>query len=167
MKFSSRTYEEIAADGFTHALHFSASDITAGLANNATMFVNVAPLPVLKAGMVVKRTAVYLNPAFSQSGTAGNDSTTLSIGDAGSATRFISGVQININGTEVITSFPGTENTIYTSDSQMSVTLTPKTNTTISSINLGAFYALFAIENFADPARAQIVLGPGASTGWT
>jgi len=165
MKFSSRTVEEIAADGFTHRLEFSVSDITAGLANNATMFVNTSPLPVLKAGMVVKRTAVYLNPAFSDASDAAFNSTTLSIGDAGSATRFINAVQININGTEVITSFPGTENTIYTANSQMSITLTPLTGKSCSDLDLGAFYALFAIENFADPAKKQAFGGPGTDTG--
>lgn len=166
MKFRCITEEERAATQMTHRLDFDVSDITAGIAVNTAFFANTAPLPVLKAGMIVKRIELYLTTPFKDASDAAYNSTTLSIGDAGSATRWVSAVQINENGTEVLTTFPGAaENTIYTADSQVSVTLNFQATKTVSDLDVGKFYCLFCIDNAADPAKKAAT--PFGGGGWT
>lgn len=148
--------EERAASGMTHRLEFDASDIPAAVATNTAYVFNTAPLPILKAGMVVKRIHLYLSIPFKDSADAAFNSTTISIGDAGSATRWVSAVQINENGTEVITTFPGAaENTIYTANSQISLTLNSMAAKTLSNLNTGKLYCLFNVESGADPAKTK------------
>jgi hypothetical protein len=148
--------EERAASGMTHRLEFDVSDIPTGIATNTAYVFNTAPLPILKAGMVVKRIHLYLSLPFKDSADAANNSTTISLGDAGSATRWVNAVQINENGTEVITTFPGAaENTIYTSNSQISLTLNSMAAKTLSNLNVGKLYCLFNVEHGADPAKTK------------
>jgi len=141
----------------THRLDFDVSDIPAGIAVNTAYTFNVAPLPLLKASYVVRRIHCYLSVPFAASADAAFNSTTLSLGDAGSATRWLSAVQINANGSPTLTTFPGAaENTIYTANSQIQIVLTPSpASKTLSSLNVGKFYVLFAIDYGADPARRQ------------
>lgn len=156
MKFAPLTIEERAATGMTHRLDFDVSDITATTATNTAYVFNTAPLPVLKAGMIVKRILAYLSVPFKDASDVNYNSTTLSLGDAGSATRWMSAVQINENGTEVLTSFPGAaENTIYTANSQISLTLGSMAAKTVNDLDVGKFYILWNIENAADPAKKQ------------
>ena len=156
LKFRCLTIEERAATGMTHRLDFDVADIPAGIAANTAQVYNTAALgmPVLKAGFVVKRSEMVLVPALKDASDSAFNSTTVSVGDAGSATRYFNAVQANENGTEVITSFPGTENTVYTADSQMSMTLTPTPSTkTLSDLDVGHIYVLFAIDWALDPAK--------------
>ena len=156
MKFAPLTLEERAATGMTHRLDFDVSDIPAGIATNTAYTFNTAPLPILKAGMVVKRIHFYLSVPLKASGDAAFNSTTINLGEASSATRWMSAVQLNENGTEVITTFPGAaENTIYTGDQQISFTLGSMAAKTLSNLNVGKFYCLFAIESGADPAKTK------------
>lgn len=167
MKFRCLTIEERAATGMTHRLDFDVSDIPAGIATATAQTFNTAPLPVFKAGMIVKRSQVYLTvPLAPPAGQPTFNTTTLSIGDTGTATKFINAVQINENGTEVITTFPGTENQIYTADTQMSLTLgAPPATFSLSGLIRGKFYVLMAIDAAADPAKT--VSPPFTGGGYT
>lgn len=165
MRFKPLTMEERAAQGFTHRLDINYDDIPTGIAVNTSTTFNTAPLPVLKAGDIVKRILIHLNPAFSDASDAAFNSTTLSVGDAGSATRYANAVQININGTEVITTFPGaTENNIYTADSQLVVTLNSMAAKTLSDLDIGKLYILFNIER---AGTSDVTAAPPYGTGWT
>ena len=156
MKFAPLTIDERAATGMTHRLDFDVTDIPASIATNTAYTFNTAPLPILKAGMVVKRIHFYLTTPLKDSTDVNYNSTTINLGEAGSATRWMSGIQLNENGTEVITTFPGaTENTIYTGNSQIALTLGSMAAKTLSSLNVGKFYVLFSITNGADPAYRQ------------
>src|SRR5262245_33256737 len=138
MKFAPLTIEERAATGMTHRLEIDAADIPAGIANNTAYTFNTAPLPILKAGDIVKRIQMYLSIPFANSADAALNDTKISIGDAGSSTRWANAVQINANGTPTITTFPGaTENQIYTANSQVQVILGSMAAKTISNLNLG------------------------------
>jgi hypothetical protein len=166
MKFAPLTIEERAASDMTHRLDFTYEDIPAGVAVATSQLFNTAPLPVLKAGMIVKRILMYLTTPFKDASDAAFNTTTISIGDAASATRFVNAVQVNENGTEVITTFPGAaENTIYTGNSQMSVTVNSMAAKTISDLDVGRLYVLFNIEDAADPAKKQTP--PFTGGGWT
>ena len=154
MKFRCTTIEERAATGMTHRLDFDVSDIPTGIATNTAYTFNTAPLPILKAGMIVKRILAYLSTPLKDASDANYNSTTITLGDAGSATRWMSAVQFNENGTETITSFPGAaENTIYTGNSQIALTLGSMAAKTLSDLDVGKFYILWSIENAADPAK--------------
>lgn len=156
MKFAPLTIEERAASGMTHRLEFDVSDIPAGIATNTAYTFNTAPLPILKAGMVVKRIHFYLSTPFKDASDSALNTTTINLGDAGSATRWMSGVQLNENGSEVITTFPGAaENTIYTGNSQIAIVLGSMAAKTLSDLDVGKFYCLFNIENGADPAKTK------------
>ena len=156
MRFAPLTIEERAASQMTHRLDFDVSDIPAGIATNTAYTFNTAPLPLLRAGMVVKRIHFYLTTPLKNSADAAYNTTTINLGEAGSATRWMSAVELNENGTEVITTFPGAaENTIYTANSQIALTLNSMAAKTLSSLNTGKFYCLFNIEAGADPAKRQ------------
>lgn len=156
MKFAPLTLEERAATGMTHRLDFDVSDIPTGIATNTAYTFNTAPLPLLKAGMIVKRILAYLSIPLKNSADVNFNSTTLTLGDAGSATRWMNAVQLNENGTEVLTTFPGAaENTIYTGNSQIALTLGSMAAKSLSDLNTGKFYVLFSIENANDPAKTK------------
>ena len=140
----------------THRLDFDVSDIPTGIATNTAYTFNTAPLPLLRAGMVVKRIHFYLSIPLKDSADSANNSTTINLGDGGSATRWMSGVQLNENGTEVITTFPGAaENTIYTGNSQIAFTLNSMALKSLSNLNVGKFYCLFNIESGGDSAKTK------------
>lgn len=172
MKFAPMVLEEIAASGgFTHRLDLSVADIPAGLALAAANTIwltapggpNVV-LPTFDAGTIVKRVLLHLTTPFKNTAQSGFNSSTISIGDTGSATKFVSAVQINENGTEVIDTFPGTENSIYTASLQMVVTLNAMAGFSSSTLNVGKLYALFAIERAADQAWVKYPpFGPGTT----
>ena len=106
--------------------------------------------------MVVKRIHFYLSIPLKNSADAAFNSTTINLGDAGSATRWMSGVQLNENGTEVITTFPGaTENQIYTANSQIQFVLNSMAAKSLSDLNVGKWYCLFNVESGADPAKTK------------
>jgi len=156
MKFAPLTLEERAATAFTHRFDFDATDIPAGIATNTAYTFNTAPLPAFKAGDIVKRIQMYLSINFQNTADSALNTTTVSVGDAGSATRFVNAVQINNYGTPTATTFPGaTENYIYTAAGQLQVTLNSMAAKTISSLNQGKFYVLFAIDRSADPAKTK------------
>lgn len=166
MKFAPLTIEQRAASGMTHRLEFDVTDITATVATNTAYTFNTSPLPILKAGMVVKRIHFYLTTPFQDASDSAYNSTTLSIGDAGSSTRWMSAVQINLNGTEVITAYPGAaENTIYTGNSQIQLLFGSMAAKTLNDLDIGKFYVLFSIANGADPAARQVP--PFSGGGYT
>lgn len=156
MKFACLTLEERAATQMTHRLELDASDVPASVATNTAYTFNTAPLPLLRAGDIVKRIHMYLSVPFKNSADAAFNSTTISVGDAGSATRWVNAVQINENGTEVITTFPGaTENQVYTANSQIQVILGSMAAKSLSDLNTGKLYVLWSIDKGADPAKTK------------
>ena len=148
MKFKRLTEPEIAAQGFTHRLDFDVSDIPSGIANSTAYLWNFAPLPNVPASTVVRAIELHLTTAFSAAN-ANNNSTTLSIGDAGLATRFASAVQLNANGSNVVDTIPGSAtNQVYSNaaGNQLSITLNAAlANFSISSLTNGKFYILYHI----------------------
>jgi hypothetical protein len=168
MKFKRLTEPEIAAQGFTHRLDFDVSDIPAGIANSTAYLWNFAPLPNVPSSTVVRAIELHLTTAFSASN-ANNNSTTLSIGDAGLATRFASAVQLNSNGANVVDTIPGsTTNQVYSNaaGNQLSITLNAAlANFSISSLTAGRFYILWHI--FSGTAQGMEKAAPFTGSGYT
>lgn len=166
MKFAPLTIEERAATGFTHRLDFDVSDIPAGIATNTAYTFNTAPLPLLKANMVVKRIQQFLSVPFQNTADNALNTTTLTLGDAGSATRWMNAVEQNANGSFVSETFPGAaENTKYTANSQIALTLGSMAAKSLSNLNAGKFYVLFAIDRADDPAKTKAA--PFTGGGYT
>lgn len=168
MKFSCLTIEERAATGgFTHRLDFSYADIPAGIANNTSKVWAAGFLPAVAASDIIKRVELHLTTKFQNTADAAFNSDTISIGDATTATRFVNASEANANGTAVNDVFPGAvENVIYTAAGQLQLTLNSMAAKSISNLNAGKAYCLFAIDRAADPARmAAPPFGPGYVPG--
>lgn len=98
------------------------------------------------AGDQLVQAHLHLTTAFAVSGDAGFNSITLDFGDTGSATRYLSGVQIDVNGTEVIDSYmdPGSDN-IYTAGDSLLVTLHSMALKDLTNVNIGKLYLEFTL----------------------
>src|SRR5882724_11863589 len=142
MKFAPLTIEEQASTGgFTHRLDFNYRDIPAGIANNTSKVWAAGYLPALVASDIMIKTELHLTTAFSDASDAAFNSSTLSLGDATTATRFINASEANVNGTEVLNVIPGAnQNVIYTAAGQLQLTLNSMTGKSISDLDAGQGY---------------------------
>lgn len=157
MRLRPLTNEEAAhTGGASHRLDFTYKDIPAGIANNTSYAFNTPALgmPAIPASCIVKRVQLHLTVPLENTADAAFNDTKISLGDNGSATRYLNAVQANVNGTEVIDTFPGaTENNVYTSADQLILTLGSMTAKSISNINKGQFYILIWFDLPGTPRR--------------
>jgi hypothetical protein len=103
--------QEIAGHkGMTHVCKIKAGDteLAAQTTNNTLQDIKLGTIP--KNTVIVAVMAVLLTP-FEDLSDAAYNATALSIGDAGSATRYINAVELNRNGTEITE--PSFSNTAY------------------------------------------------------
>jgi hypothetical protein len=141
------TNEQAANGGYTHILVLNpVIDLTETTANTSMTF-NVAPTIV---GDTIVKYALYFQPALKDASDTAFNSTTVSFGDSSSATRFISGVQGNENGTEVIITFG---NTAYT--------YTAMSGKSLSDIDTGQIVILFELLRHQTLAKA--ITGTGGA----
>ena len=146
MRFTPLTEAEAAASGFTHRLDMSYTDIPPGLAAAAAYVWNVPPMPGVKASDIVKSVEMHVTTKFQNTADAAFNSDTVSLGDATLATRFLSAVEVNFNGTAVVDTIPGAApNYVYTAAAQIQLTMNSMAAKTLSSLNKGALYILFNI----------------------
>jgi len=157
MKFSPLTMEEVAASGgFTHRLDFSYRDIPAGIASNTTKVWGAGYLPALAISDFVAKTELHLTTPFKDASDSAFNTTTLSFGDATTATRFINASEANENGTEVLNVVPGAvTNAIYTAAGQLQLTLGSQANKVISNIDTGQAYILVEIHRAGGKPQEQ------------
>jgi hypothetical protein len=168
MKFAPLTIEEIASSGgYTHRLDLSTADIPAGIAVNTAYTWNVAPLPAMPLYTVVRRVLLCLTTTFKViPNDAAFNTSTFSVGDNTLATRYISAVEINENGTEVIDTTPGgAQDFVYTTAGQLQCTLNSMAAKTISSLNSGKLYVLFQIDKTR--AQSRVAATPFTGGGYT
>lgn len=86
--------------GYSRRFVITADDLTEAQANTAQEIT----LITLPAGTVVKSCAYYMPTAFEDASDNALNTTTLIVGDAGDADRFIDSTELNKNGTEIIAS---------------------------------------------------------------
>lgn len=84
--------------GFTHRARITHTDLTV----TATATAQVIPLYTGKKGTTITRVATYVRTAFSDASDSAFNDSALTIGDTGSAARFLASQQLNVNGTEVM-----------------------------------------------------------------
>jgi hypothetical protein len=90
--------EERKASGFTDRFVVTHEDLTQATANTA----QAVTLLALVAGMMIGKVATRVVTPFTDASDAAFNATTLTIGDTGSANRFLSSQELNSNGTEVL-----------------------------------------------------------------
>lgn len=164
MKFSPLTIDELASTaGFTHRLDFSYRDIPAGIANNTSQVWGAGFLPAVVASDIVVKTELHLTIPFQNTADAAFNTSTLSLGDATTATRYINASEVNLNGTEVIDVIPGAnQNVIYTAAGQLQLTLNSMAAKSLSNLNAGKGYILMSINRAASPQREKSIPFVGA-----
>jgi hypothetical protein len=97
-----RSIEEKTRGGFTHKFVIDHADLTEAT-DNTTQAIALLTVPAFH---MVKCAATYLKTPFQKTGTAGYNSNTVIVGDAGDTARFIASQQINVNGTEILAQGP-------------------------------------------------------------
>lgn len=90
--------EETRETQHTHKFVLTHSDLTQAVDNTAQN-ITLATLP---AGSVVNACAMKLVTPFEDSDDADLNTTTLVVGDAGSANRYLASTELNENGTEIL-----------------------------------------------------------------
>lgn len=98
------------------------------------------------AGDQLVQAHLHLTTAWAVSTDTAFNSITLDFGDTGSATRFLSGVQIDVNGTEVIDSYMDSgSDFIYTAGDSLLVTLHSMAAKDLTNVNVGKLYLEFTL----------------------
>jgi hypothetical protein len=138
--------QEIASHaGMTHIAIVTSNDLT-NVTNGATQKIKLADLP---AGVIISKVAIRPVVAFEDPAAAGNDTTTASVGDSGSATRHFGATQLNKNAGGVITQeqLDNTAYGPYTAADELSLTFTPKAGTNLAALKKGELHVLVQIFN--------------------
>jgi hypothetical protein len=153
MKFSPLTDNE-TQDGYNYRLDFSYRDIPTGIAANTAKVWAAGFLPAVKVSDVVIKTELHLTIPFQDISDAAFNTSTISLGDATTATRYINASEANLNGTEVLDVVPGVnQNVIYTAAGQLQLTLNSMAAKTISDLDKGAAYILMQIVRAGEDAH--------------
>ena len=98
MKVYELPAETKAATGYTHKVIITHEDLTTATANTA----QTIELLSVAAGDVVNTAAVKVVTAFSDASDTAYNTTTLIVGDDGTTNRFVTSLELNVNGTEVL-----------------------------------------------------------------
>lgn len=162
MKFSPNIENEVAGLDYTHRLDFSWQDIPAGIAANTSNTTWPITLPTPVAGDEVISAHLHVTEAFQNTADAAFNSTTVSLGDTNSATRFFSAVQVNANGSVVPDSTEQTDY-IYTTPYQLVLTMNSMTAKSLSNLNKGKAYIEMKIFR---PSKLGIDKGIPFGTGY-
>lgn len=135
------TNERAETPGYTHVAKITADDLTQ-TANATAQAITIA---VLAIGDVIGRVQDWLKTNFQNTADAAFNTTTRSIGDNGSATRWGAAVEGNQNGTVVLSQFSNTAVGPYTSADALKVTISAMTGKNLNSINRGELIVLFQL----------------------
>lgn len=156
MRFSHLTENEISfSGGFTHRLDFSYRDITAGIATNTILTLNVAPLPKIQNTDIIKQCLCHLTVPFENTADSALNNTTISLGlVTGGVAALIAAFQANVNGTEVIDTIPGVATPAVpivntTANNQVTLTFNSMAAKTVSNLNKGQAYILIEVQRGA------------------
>lgn len=142
------TNERAEMPGFTHLAVVTADDLTATVVTTA----QALTLCAVKNGDIIQRAIGVPVVPFQNSADATNNTTTVSLGDAGSATRHLAATEANANGTfaRVI----GSTMYLYTAAGSLLLTVTPKSGTAPNVINRGEYHVFFCLTRSDDVSNA-------------
>jgi len=134
------TNERAEMPGYTHVGIIDADDVT-----NATVTTAQAiTLCALKKGDILLRAIGYPKAGFQNTADSANNSTTASLGDTGSATRYLAAGESNANAAGITPVIGNTPYLLPAADS-LQITVTPKTGTALNVLNRGEYHVYFAL----------------------
>lgn len=133
--------EIISQGGYTHMAIINADALT-DAGTNTTQTIKLADIP---ANAIIQKSEVRLIVPFEATSDAAFNSTTASLGDAGSATRFASAVQLNKNGSYITS--PAANNTAYqyTAAAVLNLAVTSMAAKALLSLNKGELHVFVHI----------------------
>lgn len=137
------TNEQAGNGGFTHEVAFGPgqNNLLSETAADTDMVFNLfETLP----GDVIVKWALILDPAMKDASDSALNDTNFSFGDEDSASRFLSAVETNENGTEVLYTYGNTAY-LYTAAKQVSVLIESMTLKSLSNIDTGKAVLLFEL----------------------
>jgi hypothetical protein len=123
--------------GFTHKIVLTFADLTQSGAGTAQTINMLA----VANKQVVTRVATRLDTAFQNTGDAAFNSTAITIGDSGSANRFIASQELNANGSSVSAKAGATINA-YTAADNVAIVFTPTGGKSLNALNAGQLTVL-------------------------
>jgi hypothetical protein len=131
---------------FTHKAVITHEDLTETADNTA----QVLELVAVDAGDVVQDSALHLVTPFKDASDSAYNTNAVTLGDGGSANRFISSTEINENGTEIL-SKAGTLTTSYAYVAADTVDLTVNglTGKALADIDVGELWVFLRIAKMA------------------
>jgi hypothetical protein len=128
-------FDQLPLHGATHFIDVSAADLTQTTANTAQTLVPAN----FRAGDAFQLVAMKLVEPFENTADAAHDTTTLSVGDDDSATRYLASTQLNANGSTV--SFAAGALTapcfVYTAAKELRLAFGSQTAKSLSNLNKG------------------------------
>ncbi len=132
MQINPMPLEQRVAESADIEVLITHEDLTDAVASEAqTLTIPIA------AKMSVRLVRAILDVPFENTSSAGFDDLTVTVGDGGSATRFLTSTQINKNGSEVLLKSGVDIEYPYTTDDTVDMTFTPKTGATLLSLDKG------------------------------
>jgi hypothetical protein len=148
------TNEQAGLGGFTHAASFgnSTTNPLADSVNDEDIIFNLFTVP---AGSVMVKWALVLSPAFSKTGDTAFNDTKFTFGDDNSTTRYLNGVQMNVNGTEVLYTYGNTAFVYTPGTYTLQVLIESMTAKKLSELNNGKAVLLFEIAPLQTAADAM------------
>lgn len=142
MNFKELSNQEKAALGVTHQAVITANDLTQTTANTAQT-INLGLLPV---GAIISGVWLRLVTPFKVGGSSpdtGFNTTTVDVGDTGSATRFLTAQETNENGTEITApQYNATLGGPYAASQYLTVKFNSMAAKSLSSLNTGELHVL-------------------------
>ncbi len=132
--------------GFNTLIEITHADLTTSVVSTAQTLQALT----LAAGDVILDVAHILETAFQNTADAAFLACPFTVGDDGSATRFMSSTEINVNGTEILYK-AGTQTAgyAYLVADTLDVIFTPTTGKALSDLDAGKLYLLVKIVNLA------------------
>jgi hypothetical protein len=147
------TNEQAGNSGFTHEAVFgpgTSNPLNDSVADEDIIF----NLFKFAPGDVMVKAALIADPAFKNTADAAFNSTAFSFGDEDLGTRFISGVELNENGTEVLYTYDNTAYGPYTAVKQATVLVESMAAKKLINLNVGRAILLIQVMRLTTLAKA-------------
>lgn len=146
MQIEVLSLETTAIRGFTHRIRLTHEDLTQATANTA----QVIPILSVNAGSYVSDCATKLVTAFKNSADAAFNTTAITVGDGGSANRFLTSTELNENGTEVYYKAGAlTSPYVYTTADTIDITFNAMSAKALVDLNAGELIVFLNVAELA------------------
>jgi hypothetical protein len=140
-------YEVLAHGGFTHMAIITADDLTEATANTTQAVKVKGTIPA--GGVIAKMKAILAKP-FKDKSDAAYNTTTVVVGDAGSANRYLTSGELNENGAEI--TIPEFTNTAYqaAADTDILATFGSQAGKNLKNIDQGELHLFLQLLDCRD-----------------